>query len=232
MTFEFAVCDDRNEDADYIAQLAQEWARQSGTFIHIEKFPSAEAFLFRYEEMKAYDILLLDIEMSYMNGVELAKRIRSNNEVVQIIFVTGYTDYIAEGYEVSALHYLVKPVEKEKLFQTLDRAIDKLKKNEKVIHLEISGEILCLPMYEIRYVEVQQNYVTYHAKQDYTQKATLSTVEKELDERFYRIGRSYIVNLTSIRKVTRTEIVLNDDIRIPLPRGQYEALNRVIIERM
>ena len=73
-------------------------------------FPSAESFLFDYAEQKNYDFLLLDIEMPSMNGVELAQKIRQENNAVQIIFITGYSDFMAEGYEVSALHYLMKPV--------------------------------------------------------------------------------------------------------------------------
>ena len=72
--------------------------------------------MFRYAEDKEWDILLLDIEMGAMDGVSLAKKIRQENETVQILFVTGFADYISEGYEVAALHYLMKPVKQEKLF--------------------------------------------------------------------------------------------------------------------
>lgn len=231
MVYQFAICDDNETDSGYIANLVSEWAKETGHAVHTETFASAEAFLFRYEDMKAYDVLLLDIEMHRMSGVELAKKLRAENDAVQIVFITGYSDYISEGYEVSALHYLMKPVEQKKLFETLNRAIEKLKKNEKALLLDISGEVIRLFQYEIRYIEVQQNYVTYHAKQDYTVKQTLSSVEKELDERFFRIGRSYIVNLSYIRRVTKTDVVLTEEIRIPLPRGMYEPLNRAIIER-
>lgn len=71
---------------------------------------SAEAFWFQYEEEKDYEILLLDIEMEQMNGIELATKLRTDDETIQIIFITGYPDYIAQGYEVAALHYLMKPV--------------------------------------------------------------------------------------------------------------------------
>ena len=82
-------------------------------------FPSAESFLFDYAEQKNYDFLLLDIEMPSMNGVELAQKIRQENNAVQIIFITGYSDFMAEGYEVSALHYLMKPVSFDKLSKVL-----------------------------------------------------------------------------------------------------------------
>ena len=88
-----------------------------------------------------------------------------------------------------------------------------------------------LPFYEIRYLEVRQNYVTLHAKREYTVKRTLGEFEKELDQRFFRVGRSLILNLKDVRRVTRTEVRLSDGTVLPLPRGAYEPLNRAIIER-
>ena len=79
---------------------------------------------------------------------------------------------------------------------------------------------------------MRQNYVTVHAKQDFTVRKTLGEVEKELDERFFRVGRSFIVNLTFVQKTSKTEVFLHGGTRVPLPRGAYEALNRAIISRM
>ena len=229
MRYKIAVCDDMEEDVKYISSAVNQWAEKENIAIDIETFPSAESFLFRYAEQKAFDILLLDIEMHSMNGVELAKRIRRENEAVQIIFITGYTDYIAEGYEVSALHYLVKPLSETKLFEVLNRAVLKIRKNEKSLFLSLSGETVRIPLYEIKYLEVQQNYVTVHAKKDYTVKKTLGEFERELDERFYRMGRSFIVNLSCINKITKTDVFLSDGSVIPLPRRQYEPLNKAFI---
>ncbi|MBD5152759.1 MAG: response regulator transcription factor [Oscillibacter sp.] len=232
MKYQFAICDDRPEDGQLVSRLCAQWAERTGTEVELEIFPSAEAFLFRYEEKKDFDILLLDIEMTGMDGVELARTVRRDNEAVQIVFVTGYDSYIAEGYEVSALHYLMKPVNEEKFFQVLTRAVSRLARNEPFLTLELPGETVRLPLPEIRYVDVQQNYATVHAGQDYTLKRSLGELEASLDRRFYRIGRSCIVNLTYIRRVTRTEAELTSGERLPLPRGQYEKLNRAIIERM
>lgn len=167
-----------------------------------------------------------------MDGVTMAKTIRKENESVQILFITGYSDYISEGYEVSALHYLMKPVHEDKLFEVLERAIEKLKKNESVLNLELSGEMVRVPFYEIRYLDVRQNYVTIHGKQDYTLKKTLGEFETELDDRFFRTGRSYILNLSYIQRVTKNDVYLSDGSVIPLPRGLYEPLNRAIISRI
>ena len=231
-TYQFAVCDDRPEDSRLVARLASRWARQAGAEAEIESFPSAEAFLFRYEEKKDFDVLLLDIEMTGMDGVELARTVRRDNEAVQIVFITGYSDYIAEGYEVSALHYLMKPVNEEKFHQVLTRAVGRLARNEPFLTLELPGETVRVPLPEIRYLDVQQNYVTVHAGRDYTLKRPLAEFEAALDRRFFRAGRSCIVNLTCIRRVTRTEAELTTGERIPLPRGQYEKLNQAIIRQI
>ena len=231
-TYQLAVCDDRPEDSRLVARLASRWARQAGAEAEIESFPSAEAFLFRYEEKKDFDVLLLDIEMTGMDGVELARTVRRDNEAVQIVFITGYSDYIAEGYEVSALHYLMKPVNEEKFHQVLTRAVGRLARNEPFLTLELPGETVRVPLPEIRYLDVQQNYVTVHAGRDYTLKRPLAEFEAALDRRFFRAGRSCIVNLTCIRRVTRTEAELTTGERIPLPRGQYEKLNQSIIHQI
>jgi len=229
MRYKVAICDDAETDREYVAALVTHWAEQTGNTVRINAFPSSESFLFHYADEKDYDVLLLDIEMEAMDGVTLAKQLRRENDAVQIIFITGYSDYIAEGYEVAALHYLMKPVQEEKLFSVLDRAAEKLEKNEMVLHFEQAGEMIRIPVYQIRFAEVMGNYVTIHAASDVTLKMTLSELEKSLDDRFCRVGRSVIVNLTQISRVTKSEIKLSDNTAIPLPRGAYDGVNRAII---
>ena len=205
MSYRIAICDDSPQDAAFVQNILDRWANERGAELRVEHFPSAESFPFRYEEDKAWDILLLDIEM---DGVSMAKEVRCSNETVQIVFITGYSDYIAEGYEVAALHYLMKPVKEDKLCAVLDRALEKHKQNERCLNLELSGEMVRLPFYEIRYLDVRQNYVTVHAKREYTIKRTLGEFERELDERFCRVGRAMILNLKYVQRVTKTEVHL------------------------
>lgn len=229
MRYKIAICDDCDVDRQYISNMVTLWGERSGYIVHVDLFSSAENFLFHYTEEGDYDILLLDIEMGAMDGVTMAKRLRKENDTVQIVFITGYSDYILEGYEVAALHYLMKPVKEEKLCAVLDRAVQKLAKNEKVLNFEIGGEMIRVPIYQIRYADVFGNYVTIHASSDVTVKMTLSDLEKQLDERFYRAGRSCIVNLSQISRATKAEIKLSDGTTIPLPRGAYDGINRAII---
>ena len=123
----------------------------------------------------------------------------------------------------------MKPVQEEKLRSVLGRAAEKLAKNETVLKLEAGGEMVRVPIYQIRYADVCGNYVTVHALTEVTVKMPLGELEKQLDERFYRVGRSALVNLTQISRVTRTEIRLSDGTALPLPRGAYEGVNRAII---
>ena len=230
MTYKIAVCDDSAEDRDYIAALAKQWAKRNGYLLELSQFVSSENFLFAYSDKSDYDILLLDIEMGKMDGVELAKRLRRENETLQIVFVTGYSDYISEGYEVAALHYLMKPVKEDKLLTVLDRAVERLRKAERVLTLELGREMVRVPLHQIRYIDVRLNYATVHAKEDYTVKKPLGEIAAALDERFCRVDRSVIVNLTCISRVTKMDIYLNDGTTVPLPRGAYESVNRAIIE--
>lgn len=229
MNYNIAICDDNTADRKYISDMVFEWAHGTGNTINVVMFESAENFMSCYADRNDYDILLLDVEMGEMNGVDMAKKLRRQDAAVQIVFITGYSDYITEGYDVAALHYLMKPVKKEKLFVVLDRAVQKLAKNEKMLNMEIGGELVRIPVYQIRYADVMANYVTVHASQDYTFKMTLGELQKELDERFFRVSRSCIVNLTQISRVTKTLIKLADGSEIPLPRGAFDAVNRAII---
>ena len=229
MAYNIAIVDDSEADRRYIASLTSHWAEAVGAEVHISEFPSAESFLARCGDVCVCDILLLDIEMGGMDGVEMAKHLRRRSDTVEIVFITGYSDYIAEGYEVAALHYLLKPVNGDKLRSVLDRAAEKIRKNGRVLTFETGGETVRVPIYKIRCAEVFGNYVTVHADAPVTVKMTLGELMSELDDRFYRVSRSAVVNITEISRVTRTEIRLYDGRAIPLPRSAYEGVNRAII---
>lgn len=227
--YRFAVCDDNQEDMEYIEKLIRVWNQSAGYQIRIERFPSGEAFLFAYEDDPGFDVLFLDIEMKEISGIDLAQKLRELGSGIQIVFVTGYMEYIAQGYDVEALHYLLKPVTEEKLFGVLDRAMERLKNRERELTLTLPEGIARIPLAEIRYLEVMGNYVTIYGRESYSVKRTLSQLEELLDERFYRIHRSYIVNMQLVKKCTRTEVILKDDTVLPLSRRNYEGLNRAMI---
>lgn len=230
MAYRVAIVDDSSVDAAFVEEILNTWATNRQVMVQPERFPSAERFLFRYAEDKEWDILLLDIEMGAMDGVSLAKKIRQDNESVQIIFVTGYADYIAEGYEVAALHYLMKPVNKDKLFAVLDRAIVALQKADRVILLPTNGEVLRIPVSQVQYVEAFSHAVAITTQIDTIQvKMPISEIEKMLGEGFVRCHRSYLVGLKHISRISKAEVILDSGKVLPLSRSAAPVVHKAFI---
>lgn len=231
MTYKAAICDDNQTDAGYVAGLLTDWAMERGYMVPTERFPSAESFLFHYAENKTYDILLLDIEMGETDGVALAKKVRQEDESIQIVFITGYPDYMGEGYEVAALHYLLKPVDRGKLFMVLDRAVVNLRKRERAVVLPIDGETVKVPVEEIQYVEAFSHRISVvTTKGIYELRKPLSEMETLLGEGFVRCHRSYLLGLHFVAGLSKTKVTLDNGTELPLSRSAAAMVHRAFIE--
>jgi len=230
MRLYIAILDDEDQQIEYIKNIVSEWAGVKGHIIAFAEFPSAEAFLFDYAENQNYDILLLDIEMAKMNGIDLAKKVREENSHVQIVFITGYPDFMSEGFEVAALHYLMKPVKKEKLFAVLDRAIENLGHKEESLVLETENGMLRINFSEIMLAEAKgHDTVLTLTSGNETAKIGINDLEKKLDASFVRSHRSYLVGLRHITRITKTDVILDNGTLIPLSRRMYAVVNQKFI---
>lgn len=230
-----AICDDEVSQTKYLSSLVKKWAENSGSVTDghaaVEVFRSAEAFLFAWSGDKTYDVLLLDIQMPGKNGMELARTIRQSDEDLAIIFITGFSDYIEDGYEVSALHYLLKPVNEEKLLSCLDKANRRMKTEPPTLLVECGSETLRICQDEIVALEAFAHTVmitTIH--QSFEVSTGIGELEKMLDQRlFVRVHRSYLVGLRFIQKIGRTELTLDNGAIIPVSRRLYKDINRAFI---
>ena len=230
MKYKIAICDDEQNQIEYITSIVASWSAHEGHGCEIRTFASAEAFLFEYEEDKAYDILLLDVEMKNMNGIELAKRIRKDNNRAEIIFITSHFEFVGEGYEVDALHYLIKPISAEKLTQVLIKAAEKILVEPPSVVISCEGETVKLYEADIRYVESFLHYIVIHTKDnEYKIKENISVFENKVSDVFYRIHRSYLVSLKYITRISRTSVNIGNT-ELPLSRGKYDNINRAFIE--
>lgn len=230
MAYRVAIVDDSNIDAEYVQSILKAWAQDRQVGVQAQRFTSAENFLFHYSDDKSWDILLLDIEMGAMDGVSLAKKLRQENDSVQIVFITGFADYISEGYEVSALHYLMKPVKQDKLFGVLDRAVAATQKTERVILLPVGGEMLRLPVSQVQYVEAFSHTVAIVTGSDTIQvKIPISEIEKILSDNFIRCHRSYLVGLKHISRLSKTEVILDNGKTLPLSRSAAAPVYKAFI---
>ncbi len=230
MNYKIAILEDNPAEAEYVTALVDRWGKEAGHTLSIAGYPSAEAFLFQYEDQKSVDILLLDIEMGQMNGMELARRIRQADEMMQMVFITGYPDFISEGYEVSALHYLMKPVAPEKLWAVLDKAAARLAREEKRLDVTYDRKTDYVPLSRILYVEAQKQYVLIHTLEEtYRMKKSLAKTEEELDEYFLQVHRSFCVNLRHVVQIKSGGVVLKNGEEIPISRGMAETIGQEMI---
>ena len=233
MNCHIAIIDDNPTDAAYVRLLCEDWARDAGHLPTFHEFPSAEHFLLHAEDLPPFDLLMLDIEMGQMNGIELARRVRERDGRVQLVFITGYPDFIAEGYEVSALHYLMKPVNREKLAHVLDRAAQSLSRRVRTVLLPVGKETLCLPADEIRYAESLGHYMIVHTGGgEYKCRMTAGEAETLLGRGFARCHRSVIAGLRHVARVTKTAVFLTDGTELPLGKGLYDEINRALISTL
>lgn len=231
MELSVAICDDESKEVEYLKALAGKWAFQRKHKLNVQSFPSAEAFLFCYEEKKDFDILLLDIQMQGMDGIALARKIRETGDAVQIVFITGFDEYISEGYEVSALHYLMKPVSEEKLFSVLDRAFEAIKKTEPTVILNVDGESVKLKLSDILCVEASAHTsIVRTLRGSLAVNQSITQFSGLLGKAFFRCHRSYIVNLLHVSRIGKSEVVLDDKSFVPLSRRQYDEMNRAFID--
>ncbi len=228
---QIAICDDEPAMLEYLDALVNQWGESRGEPVNAQCFPSAQALWFTWEESPRFDVLLLDIQMQGLDGVSLAHKIREKDTRSVIIFITGTVEFAAEGYDVSALHYLLKPVDEEKLFFCLDRAVAQLRRAPKQLLLPVAGVQTRFSAEDIFYAEAFAHTVCIHTGEGQAEaQISISALEQALaNEPFIRCHRSYLVNLRHIRRIDKTELSLDDGAQLPVSRRLYAAVNDAFI---
>lgn len=227
------ICDDEATQIAWLKEKVAQFANERGAYIDVAAFSSAEAFLFDYSENHNVDILLLDIEMGGMNGVQLAHEIRKDNGAVQIVFITGYPDYIGEGYDVAALHYLMKPVKTDKLFEVLSRAADAVASQPRFFLLPVGKEVVRVCEQDIVYAEAQGHYMYLHTTDgEHKLRMTIGELADRLGDGFFKCSRSFLVGLSHISRITKTTVVLENGFELPLAKGLYDSLGAALIKHV
>ena len=230
MEYRIAVCDDQPAQLENLTKKLSLYAEARHIKFHIQTYPSAEAFLFDFSENRNFDLLFLDIEMAGMNGIQLARKIRAENETVQLCFITGYPDYMNQGYDVNALHYLLKPVSIEKLFEVCDRFLKSTETQPRFFLFSLGKEVVRVYEKDLYYGEAQGHYMLLHTRQgELKLRTTVPELEKQLGEGFFRPSRSFLVNLRYVTRITKTEILLEQGVAVPLGKGMFDQANTALI---
>ena len=225
-----AVCDD---EPALIAQLEggiRDWSSRRNCPCRVSGFPSGEALLFDMSENCSYDLLILDVEMGGMDGMTLARKIREAGGKMPLAFLTNHPGYVFQGYEVSALRYLLKPVKEAELSALLDLVGDRRREPDWLL-LAVDGQRRRIDRAEILYLEAQGHAVRIRtAGGELTAKASFSSLSGQLGKDFASPHRSYLVNLRYVERVSRTACFLENGEQIPVSRGAWEGLNRAFID--
>lgn len=227
-----AICDDEELQCRLLAEYLKEWSLEQKLCLETIPFSSAESFLFHWEDDKAFDLLILDIEMGKLNGVDLALKLRAEGNQIPLLFITGYESYMAQGYEVSALHYLLKPVNKEKLFTVLNRLRQMPASEQKVLFQTIDGP-LSLPPSDIWYIEASAKHCVLSTdSHQYELRHGLGEIRGILAEKksFVTSHRSFLVNLAHVSLLLKNELILDNHTRIPLSRSCAREVNKAFIQ--
>lgn len=230
------ICDDSAE-ARIALRAALERAldrrKGEGTFF---EFSSGEGLL-RWLEKHAgeLDMAFLDIEMGELDGMETARRLRAADEGLQLVFVTGYTDYVFDGYSVGALGYLMKPPRPERLDEVLDRGLEARLRDEEKMFLCRSGEtVYRIPRKTIRYFVSDRRQVTcVAAARTYVFYGKLDEVERAVGEGFVRIHQRYLVRCASVDRLEGSWVFIGEE-ALPISRAcraaALAALARAALE--
>ena len=231
--FRIAICEDEKVILDFESSLVKAWAEARNCQAELDTYVSAEQFLFESEDKQAYDVLIFDIQMKNMNGIELAKTLRARGADSAIIFVTGIPDYAIEGYEVGAVRYILKPVKAEVLNELLDSVYaERQKKAENYFVLGQGADLERIPFEKIIYIEARGHYV-FMKGSDFERewKSSFSEASGSFDEKtFFCLRRGLLVNLKHVSRITRTDCILDDGEQLPVARGVYKDLNEAFIK--
>lgn len=231
-----AVCEDQEEEAAWLCSTIQKWAADNKQPAEVFSFGDASSFLFSLED-NVYDALFLDIKMPGEDGVALAKRLRRMKDDVFIVFVTGEKEYIMEGYEVGAVNYLVKPVDKKKIYLCLDRIYEKADLQEPFIIIDTGEKTVKLLQKEIYKIEVFAHKLSYTtAKGEFEVYSSLKEAQKELQDNYFTTcHRGVLVNIMHIISIGRNSLLIADDktgfqMEVPVSRRLYNKVNEEFIQ--
>ena len=215
----------------YLSALVEKWAGAQGRAVAVGGFESAEAFFLARGRGESADLLLLDVRMGGESGMGMARRLRGEGYGGQIVFVTGYPDFAAEGYDVGALHYLAKPVGESKLFEVLGLAAARLREKPRAIVFPRPGGALRIAESAVAYAEVMSHTCTVHLAGGGSEefRMRMSDMEGLLGEGFFKCHRSFVANMRHVRRVAKGALLLEDGRRLPLSRGLRDAACQAFI---
>ncbi len=225
MIYEIAVCDDDTVFLSSFRPILEEALNARSAAYNLTIFNDPSSLMQEMRQGRKFDLLFLDIYYDQEKGIQFAKSLRERNDQTDIIFMTALTDYAVESYDAAPLHYLLKPIDPEKLDTALSRFLEK--NSPQKLHFMTTRGHLCVPVNDIIFIEIYGHEIIIHLSNGTKETCigTLKGLEPLLPEfTFVRPHRSYLVNLGHISEITRYQIRLSSNEFIPVSKNLYNDI--------
>ena len=219
-----AVVEDDESYRRELAEYLKQYEEESGHHFRVTMFADGDEITDHYSA--DYDIILMDIEMQFMDGMEAAEVIREYDSEVVIIFITNSPQYVMKGYEVDALDYVLKPVSYFAFSQKIERALQRMRRRRRhFVTIPVKGGMQKLDTSHITYVEVRDHELVYHLENEsFSAKGSLAEVEETLsDKHFFRCNKCYLVNLEYVESMQNNDIQVGKE-WLQVSRSKKKAL--------
>lgn len=230
---QIAICDDYPAHAGIIEALLEQYQQERpGIKFDPYSFTSGEDLLHSMSEGNIFDLLLLDILMPGLNGIELAKEIRKHNEDAIMIFLTRSKKHALEAYSVSAFQYILKPIKASTLFPVLDKVIPAInQEKERYFLLSTPESELKILLSSIICIELNHRRLKVYLDDGKTllgkciRKSFMEMIDPLLqDRRFILTHNSFVVNIDKAEELKKSELIMKNSVIVPVSRVKYTEL--------
>ena len=225
-----AVAEDEEIFAEELRDYLSRYEKESGERFSVTFYRDGDELVCEYQGQ--FDLILMDIQMKFMDGMSAAEEIREKDSRVVIIFITNMTQYAVRGYEVDAMDYILKPVKYFTFSQKIQKALNRIRQRREVfLTVTVKGGLYKIPVENLLYIESQGHTLNYHTQKEVISvRANISDVELELREYgFYRINKGYIVNMKYVDTVMDGECFLNGEV-LPIARNRKKSFMNELTE--
>lgn len=227
-----AIVEDEEMYRKQIMEYIRRYEEENGSSFKLSIYEDGEDIVDNYQG--DYDIIFLDIQMRFMDGISASKRIREMDPEVIIIFVTNMIQYAVRGYEVDAMDYLVKPVEYFSLSQKIKKAVSRIeRKSDLYIWIPMEEGIKKVELSHVYYIESKGHQLVYQTDSGvYSSRGTLKELEKTLTPyHFFRCHKGYLINLAQVEGI-QGECCMVNKTAIPVSRGKLKDLMNQLMRSM
>ena len=226
-----ALCDDEKKILDEVSGYIRKYAEKKQVDTEVACFDCATSLISALEDGRTFDIFVLDVYIGDELGTALARDIRKLGIEGPIIFATTSLEHAPESYETGTLRYLIKPIDPVKLDEALGVALASAQQVlQRQIKLKTENGVEIINVNHIMYSEAHAHYqyVTLDTGEQIRVRMTVSELYTRLAQNggFIRVGSAYIINLRNVKNVSTTQVLLYDDITVPIPRGKHGEIKK------